>query len=137
MSGNWPGLPPFGRLAAVVVSGRDPAALEAFVREAAAAAPNAEGVEIYGPADAPMALVRGRRRKRFLVRADRQVDLSAYMRAWRARLKPRGSIRVAIDHRSLPPSSEAGRGPAGSVTAWAFLLGFGVPGNKVETPLPH
>ena len=91
------GLPPFGRLAAVVVSGRDPAALEAFVREAAAAAPNAEGVEIYGPADAPMALVRGRRRKRFLVRADRQVDLSAYMGAWRARLKPRGSIRVTID----------------------------------------
>lgn len=91
------GLPPFGRLAAVVVSGRDPAALEAFVREAAAAAPNADGVEIYGPADAPMALVRGRRRKRFLVRADRQVDLSAYMGAWRARLKPRGSIRVTID----------------------------------------
>jgi primosomal protein N' (replication factor Y) len=91
------GLPPFGRLAAVVVSGRDPAALETFVREAAAAAPNAEGVEIYGPADAPMALVRGRRRKRFLVRADRQVDLSAYMGAWRARLKPRGSIRVTID----------------------------------------
>ncbi|MCA3758886.1 MAG: primosomal protein N' [Phenylobacterium sp.] len=91
------GLPPFGRLAAVVVSGRDPAALETFVREAAAAAPNAEGVEIYGPADAPLALVRGRRRKRFLVRADRQVDLSAYMGAWRARLKPRGSIRVTID----------------------------------------
>lgn len=91
------GLPPFGRLAAVVVSGRDPAALEAFVREAAAAAPNAEGVEVYGPADAPLALVRGRRRKRFLVRADRQVDLSAYMGAWRARMKPRGSIRVAID----------------------------------------
>ncbi|MCA6223954.1 MAG: primosomal protein N' [Phenylobacterium sp.] len=91
------GLPPFGRLAAVVVSGRDPAALEAFVREAAAAAPNAEGVEVYGPADAPLALVRGRRRKRFLVRADRQVDLSAYMGAWRARLKPRGSIRVTID----------------------------------------
>ena len=91
------GLPPFGRLAAVVVSGRDPAALEAFAREAAAAAPNAEGVEVYGPADAPLALVRGRRRKRFLVRADRQVDLSAYMGAWRARLKPRGSIRVTID----------------------------------------
>ncbi|WP_333805771.1 primosomal protein N' [Phenylobacterium sp.] len=91
------GLPPFGRLAAVVVSGRDPAALEDFVREAAAAAPNAEGVEVYGPADAPLALVRGRRRKRFLVRADRQVDLSAYMGAWRARLKPRGSIRVTID----------------------------------------
>lgn len=91
------GLPPFGRLAAVVASGRDPLALGAFVREAAALAPNAEGVEVYGPADAPLALVRGRRRIRFLVRASRQVDLSAYMAAWRARMKPRGSIRVTID----------------------------------------
>lgn len=91
------GLPPFGRLAAVIVSGRDPAMLEAFVREMAACAPNAEGVEVYGPADAPLALVRGRRRKRFLVRADRQVDLSAYMGAWRARIRPRGSIRVTVD----------------------------------------
>ncbi|MFM8376151.1 MAG: primosomal protein N', partial [Phenylobacterium sp.] len=91
------GLPPFGRLAAAVVSGRDPQALEAFVREMAAAAPNADGVEVYGPADAPLALVRGRRRKRFLVRADRQVDLSAYMAAWKARVKPRGSIRLTVD----------------------------------------
>jgi primosomal protein N' (replication factor Y) len=91
------GLPPFGRLAAVVASGRDPHALGTFVREAAALAPNAEGVEVYGPADAPLALVRGRRRIRFLVRASRQVDLSAYMAAWRARMKPRGSIRVTID----------------------------------------
>ena len=81
------GLPPFGRLAAVIVSGRDAAALEAFVRALAAAAPNAEGVEVYGPADAPLALVRGRRRKRFLVRADRNVDLQAFIAAWRARVK--------------------------------------------------
>ena len=36
-------------------------------------------VEVYGPADAPLGLIRGRRRKRFLVRADRGVDLSAYI----------------------------------------------------------
>ncbi|MBX3479483.1 MAG: primosomal protein N' [Caulobacter sp.] len=91
------GLPPFGRLAAVVLSGPDAAQLEAFAREMAAAAPNAEGVEIFGPADAPLSLIRGRRRKRFLVRADRTVDLSAYMAAWRARVKPRGALRVTID----------------------------------------
>jgi primosomal protein N' (replication factor Y) len=91
------GLPPFGRLAAVVVSGRDPAALERFARELAANAPNADGVDVFGPADAPYALVRGRRRKRFLVRADRQVDLSAYMAAWRSRVRLPGSIRLAID----------------------------------------
>jgi primosomal protein N' (replication factor Y) (superfamily II helicase) len=90
-------LPPFGRLGAIVVSGPDPAALEAFARDMAKAAPNAEGVEVYGPADAPLSLVRGRRRKRFLIRADRNVDLSAYLATWRARVRPPGAIRVAID----------------------------------------
>jgi len=91
------GLPPFGRLAAVIASGPDPAALEAYVRALAAAAPNAEGVEVYGPADAPLGLVRGRRRKRFLVRADRNVDLQAFMAAWRARARIPASVRVTID----------------------------------------
>ena len=90
-------LPPFGRLAAVIASGTDPGQLDAFVRAMAEAAPNAEGVEVYGPADAPLGLIRGRRRKRFLVRADRNVDLSAYMATWRARVRPPASVRVAID----------------------------------------
>jgi primosomal protein N' (replication factor Y) len=91
------GLPPFGRLAAVIASGPDPVQLEAFVRKMAEVAPNTDGVQIYGPADAPLGLIRGRRRKRFLIRADRTVDLSAYMAAWRARVRPPGAIRVAID----------------------------------------
>ena len=91
------GLPPFGRLAAVIVSGENPMQLEAFVQAMAQAAPNSAGVEVYGPADAPLGLIRGRRRKRFLVRADRAVDLSAYMATWRARVKPPAAIRVAID----------------------------------------
>ena len=91
------GLPPYGRLGAIIVSGPDPAQLEAFVEKMAQVAPNAEGVAVYGPADAPLGLIRGRRRKRFLIRADRTVDLSAYLAAWRARFRPPGMIRVAID----------------------------------------
>ncbi len=91
------GLPPYGRLAALIISGEDPVGLEAFVQTLAAAAPNAENVEVYGPADAPLSLVRGRRRKRFLVRADRTVDLQGFLAAWRARVKVPGSIRLTID----------------------------------------
>ena len=91
------GLPPFGRLAAVVVSAGEAEVLEAFCRVMAAAAPNAEGVEVFGPADAPLSLVRGRRRKRFLVRTDRAVDISAFLAAWRARVRPSGSIRLSLD----------------------------------------
>ena len=91
------GLPPFGRLAAVILSGPDAAQLEAFAQDMARVAPNTPGVEIFGPADAPLGLIRGRRRKRLLVRADRNVDLSAYMAAWKARVKPRGQLRLTID----------------------------------------
>jgi primosomal protein N' (replication factor Y) len=91
------GLPPFGRLAAAILSGPDAAQLEAFARTMAEAAPNAQGVIVYGPAEAPLGLVRGRRRKRFLVQAGRDVDLSAYMAAWRARVRPPGAIRVTLD----------------------------------------
>jgi primosomal protein N' (replication factor Y) len=90
-------LPPFGRLAALIVSGPDPVALEAYVRQLASVAPNADGVDIFGPADAPLALIRGRRRKRFLVRADRSVDLQGFLAAWRARARPPGAIRVVLD----------------------------------------
>ena len=91
------GLPPYGRLAALIVSSADADILEAFCRTLAAAAPNAEGLEVYGPADAPLALVRGRRRKRFLVRADRTVDLQAFLNSWRGRVKVPGAVRLTID----------------------------------------
>ena len=90
-------LPPFARLAAVIVSGPDLAALNGFCAAMARVAPNADGVEVFGPADAPIGLVRGRRRKRFLVRAERTVDLAAYMEAWRARVRPPGAIRLTVD----------------------------------------
>ncbi|MGI8841032.1 MAG: replication restart helicase PriA, partial [Caulobacteraceae bacterium] len=91
------GLPPFGRLAAVIVSGADAVALDAFARAFAAAAPNAEGVDVFGPADAPLGLLRGRRRKRFLVRAERGVDVQGFLGAWRARVKAPSSVRVSVD----------------------------------------
>lgn len=91
------GLPPFGRLAALILSGPDLAALDAFARALVAAAPNGEGVMIYGPADAPLALVRGLRRKRFLVRSDRSVDLQSFLGSWRARVKIPSRIRLTID----------------------------------------
>ena len=91
------GLPPYGRLAALIVSSENAPLLETYARALAAAAPVAEGVEVFGPADAPLALVRGRRRKRLLVRAGREVDLQAYLETWRARARPPAAVRLAID----------------------------------------
>ncbi|MEJ6789628.1 primosomal protein N' [Brevundimonas sp. BR2-1] len=90
-------LPPHGRLAAIVLSSENAMAVEKVARDLAENIPNAERLEVYGPADAPLALVRGRRRKRLLVRADRDVDLQGFLRAWLARVKAPASVRVTID----------------------------------------
>ena len=90
-------LPPHGRLAALILSGENPQAVEKAARDLAEAIPNAERLEVYGPADAPLALVRGRRRKRLLVRADRDVDLQAFLRTWLGRVKIPASVRLNVD----------------------------------------
>ena len=61
------GMPPFGRLAAVIVSGRDLQAVRRFAALLAREAPEAPGLRVLGPAPAPLALLRGRYRQRLLV----------------------------------------------------------------------
>ena len=90
-------LPPYGRLAAIILSSENAAAVEKVANDLAQAIPNAERLEVYGPADAPLALVRGRRRKRLLVRADRDVDIQGFLRAWLKRVKAPGSVRLTVD----------------------------------------
>ncbi|MDQ8028251.1 MAG: primosomal protein N' [Brevundimonas sp.] len=90
-------LPPYGRLAALILSSENPQAVEKVARDLAEAIPNAERLEVYGPADAPLALVRGRRRKRLLVRADRDVDLQGFLRVWLSRVKVPASVRLNVD----------------------------------------
>ncbi len=63
----------------------------------ARAAPHGEGIEVYGPAEPPIAILRGRHRRRFLVKAPRQVDLSAYMADWVRRLKLPAAVRMNVD----------------------------------------
>ncbi|MEN0077638.1 MAG: primosomal protein N' [Pseudomonadota bacterium] len=91
------GMPPFGRLAAIIVSAPGAEAVDAAGRAIARGAPNGDQIEVYGPAEAPISVVRGRHRRRFLVKAPRTVDLSAYMAAWSGRLKLPSSVRVSID----------------------------------------
>ena len=90
-------LPPYGRLAAIILSSENAMAVDKTANDLAQAIPNAERLEVYGPADAPLALVRGRRRKRLLVRADRDVDIQAFLRAWLSRVKAPASVRVTVD----------------------------------------
>ncbi len=90
--------PPFGRLASIVVSGPDRHDTERHARALARAAPLHDEVRVLGPAEAPLALVRGRHRLRLLIKAPRNFDLSAYLREWlNAAPKKHGSIKLDID----------------------------------------
>jgi primosomal protein N' (replication factor Y) len=92
------GLPPFGRLAALVVSAAERDKAEEHARSLARVADVPDSVMVLGPAEAPLALIRGRYRYRLLVKTTREVDLQAYLRAWLGRApKARGSVRVEID----------------------------------------
>jgi primosomal protein N' (replication factor Y) len=89
--------PPFGRLAAIIVSGYDGEAVRAVARELAQAAPPAKDVKVWGPTPAFYALLRGQTRERLLVQAARGVDMQAYMRAWLERVKAPAAVRVTVD----------------------------------------
>ena len=92
------GLPPFGRLASLIVTANERDQAEAHARAMALAADPPGGVTVLGPAEAPLALIRGRYRFRLLVKTEREVDLQGYLRDWLARSsKPRGNVRVSVD----------------------------------------
>jgi primosomal protein N' (replication factor Y) len=89
--------PPFGRLAALVISGYDGEVVRAIARALGKAAPVARDVKVWGPTPAFYALLRGQTRERLLVQAARGVDVQAYLKAWLALVKVPASVRVTVD----------------------------------------
>ena len=93
------GVPPFGRMAGIVLSspdmqqvfdlGADLARRDGPLRRI--------GAEVWGPAPAPIARVRGRHRVRLLVKAARGVPLQAALAEWVAQVRVPGAVRLTID----------------------------------------
>jgi len=91
-------LPPFGRLAALIVSASEHDDAMGFARKLLSAAPQAEGLRLFGPADAPVAMVRGRHRVRLLAQSPKDFDLSGYVRFWLTSAeRVTGNLRVQVD----------------------------------------
>jgi primosomal protein N' (replication factor Y) len=90
-------MPPFGRLAAIVVSAEDAAEALAVARRIGEAAPEVEGMAVFGPAPAPLAMLRGRHRQRLLVHARRSLDVQDVIRDWLAGVEWSPRVRVAVD----------------------------------------
>ena len=93
-AGGWP---PYGRLAALIVSGGDAGLVEKTAQQLARIAPRDPSIELLGPAPAPLALLRGRHRRRMLLKAPKQVNLQAYIRHWLGLTKLHWTINVQVD----------------------------------------
>ena len=91
------GAPPFGRLAALVLSGRDGDKVRGTARHLAASAPKVKGVRVWGPAPAFYQMLRGRTRERLLVQSERNIDIQDYLRAWLTPQKLPSNVRLNID----------------------------------------
>ena len=91
------GMPPFGRLAAVIVSGQDERAVSETAQRLGRVAPNGEAVSVFGPAPAPLSILRGRYRYRLLLKTTRQVFVQELIRQWIARIKCPSSVRIQVD----------------------------------------
>jgi primosomal protein N' (replication factor Y) len=92
--GHWP---PFGRLAALIISAEKADVADATARALGMAAPHGEGILVLGPAPAPLAILRGRHRRRLLLKTRRDIAVQPLLRAWLAKVPVRAGARVDVD----------------------------------------
>ncbi|UYN97792.1 MAG: primosomal protein N' [Enhydrobacter sp.] len=91
------GMPPYGRLASLIVSGPEAAAVDNVCRAIARRAPHESGVTVLGPSTAPLALLRGRHRRRFLLKTTRDIAVQPVLRRWLSEVALPGSVRLQVD----------------------------------------
>ena len=91
------GMPPFARLAAIVLSANDSQRLHAAMQALAASRPNFHGVSVYGPSVAPLGFLRGKHRGRALVQVEKTVDIQAVIQGWLATVKLPSGVRLQVD----------------------------------------
>ncbi len=91
------GAPPFGRWAAIIVSSEDESEARDAARAIGGCRPDVADVAIYGPAPAPMALLRGRYRYRLLLNARRSAQLQDIIRQWLGGISLPPGVRLGVD----------------------------------------
>ncbi|MGC6512352.1 MAG: primosomal protein N' [Parvibaculales bacterium] len=90
-------MPPYGRLAGIILSGPDMRSLNGFARSLAQKAPLSETIRVLGPAPAPIARIRGQHRLRFLVHGRDRGGMQDFIKDWLAQVPKRASIRCTVD----------------------------------------
>lgn len=90
-------MPPYGKLAALIISSANQQAAEAAAYYLGKCAPNTELIETLGPAPAPMNLLRGRYRYRLLLKTAKNVNIQEVLKKWLNMVKIKSNVRVDVD----------------------------------------
>ena len=93
------GVPPYGRLAGIILSSPDVAQVFDFGAELARRTQPLQkiGAQVFGPAPAPIARVRGRHRVRLLIKAEKSAPLQQALAEWIAQFKVPANLRLTVD----------------------------------------
>ena len=91
------GMPPFGRLAALILSGPEAAEVESSAKALARTAPHGPDLRMLGPAPAPLALLRGQHRWRLLLQTARHVNVQEVLHRWLGETRIGRKVRLQID----------------------------------------
>ncbi|MDC0093418.1 primosomal protein N' [Alphaproteobacteria bacterium] len=97
MSRKNANMPPFGRLAAIILSSRFESKLDSFAIDLSRLAPTFKNVKIFGPAPAPMYFLRGKYRRRFLIKSDKTVNIQKVLIDWINKINKPSNINLNID----------------------------------------
>ena len=90
-------MPPFGRLAAIILSSKYERKLDGFASELLRVAPLFKNVKIFGPAPAPLYFLRGKYRRRFLIKSDKTVNIQDVLLNWTNKIKTPHYVKLTID----------------------------------------
>lgn len=90
-------MPPFGRLAALIVSGNDEAEVSRAATALGRTAPHGDGMQVFGPAPAPISLLRGRHRRRLLLKVRKDITVQSLLKKWIDGTSIPKKVRVQID----------------------------------------
>jgi primosomal protein N' (replication factor Y) len=92
--GHWP---PYGRLAALIVSADHAEVADRLARDLGRAAPSGTGITVLGPAPAPLSILRGRHRRRLLLKTHREIAVQPILRDWLSRVTVSRGARIDVD----------------------------------------
>ena len=90
-------MPPYGKLAAIIVTGNNQNAAENVAIRLGQTAPNTENVSTLGPAPAPIFMLRGKYRYRLLLKTAKNIKIQDVIREWLRKVEPPSNVRISVD----------------------------------------